>query len=155
MPTNPTWENTVEEVTPAWDDTTDERPGAGATRDFVTTSQAEKLQRQFLPTAISEDQWAGMSQRAARDEQNRIAGNAMHDPGTGLTTALYHDLPADIGQGLYTVGDVIYEGGVAAMQHGIEDLAGLPPDTAEQPGLTTTEAIRTYPPAVQAGIRGA
>jgi hypothetical protein len=96
-----------------------------------------------------------MSQRAARDEQNRLAGNAMHDPGTGLTTALYHDLPADIGQGFHTVGDVIYEGGVAAMQHGIEDLAGLPPDTAEQPGLTTTEAIRTYPPAVQAGIRGA
>jgi len=43
---------------------------------------------------------------------------------------------------------------VAALQHNIEDLAGLPADTAEQPGLTTEQAIRTYPKPVQAGIKG-
>jgi len=154
MPTNPTWENTVEEVTPEWDDTTDAPPGGGATRDFKTPAQAEKLQRQFLPTAISDDQWAGMSERAARDEQNRLAGNAMNEAGTGLTTALYQELPAAIGTAMHDAGTAIYEGGVAAMQHNIEDIAGLPADTEQDPGLTTDQAIRKYPVPVQAGIRG-
>jgi hypothetical protein len=110
--------------------------------------------RKSNPQVITPDQWAGMSERAARDEQYRLAGNAMNEAGTGLTTALYHDLPAAIGQGLYDVGNVAYEGGVAAMQHGIEEIAGLPADTEQRPGLTTDQAIRKYPVPVQAGIRG-
>jgi hypothetical protein len=59
-----------------------------------------------------------------------------------------------IARGFNKVGDVVYEGGVNALQHNLEDFRGLPADTQQDPGLTTPEAIKTYPTPVQAGIKG-
>lgn len=57
-----------------------------------------------------------------------------------------------IGQGLHSVGDFIYEGGVNRMEDLVEDVMGIP---RQVPGIemTTEEAVKEYPKPVQVGIR--